>query len=258
MTLRFFPAVTPVRNYFTLNARILYWIFLAPLRGKRAVRLSQVFHQMVRIGVQAVPMTALTSFSIGLTLAMQGSYQLAKMGATSFVPDLVAISLLRELGPLLTGVVVIGRSGSAITAELGTMKVSEEIEALEAMAINPVRFLVAPRFLAMLVMLPVLTIFGNYIGFVGGWSICHFALGMDTHAFILRLISSASPMDLYAGVIKSFVFAWLIVTISSQAGLEVSGGAEGVGQSTTNSVVASIIGMLIANAFLTAIFFVVA
>lgn len=244
-----------LRNYFALNAQILYWIFVAPFRGKPLVRVSDVFHQMVRIGVQAVPMTALTSFSIGLTLAMQGAYQLAKMGATSYVPDLVSISLLRELGPLLTGVVVIGRSGSAITAELGTMKVSEEIEALEAMAINPIRFLVAPRFLAMLVMLPVLTIFGNYIGFVGGWSICHFALDMSNISFILRLISSAEPMDLYSGVIKSFVFAWLIVTISSQAGLEVSGGAEGVGQSTTNSVVVSIIGMLVANAMLTALFF---
>jgi len=247
--------VAPLRQFLTLNAQILYWIFLAPLRGKPGVRPSEVFHQMVRIGVQAVPMTALTSFSIGLTLAMQGAYQLAKMGATSFVPDLVSISLLRELGPLLTGVVVIGRSGSAITAELGTMKVSEEIEALEAMAINPIRFLVAPRFLAMLVMLPVLTIFGNYIGFVGGWSICHFTLDMNTSAYILRLIASANPIDLYSGVIKSFVFAWLIVTISSQAGLHVSGGAEGVGQSTTSSVVVSIISMLVANAVLTALFF---
>ena len=247
--------MAPLRQFLTLNAQILYWIFLAPLRGKRGVRVSEIFHQMVRIGVQAVPMTALTSFSIGLTLAMQGAYQLAKMGATSFVPDLVSISLLRELGPLLTGVVVIGRSGSAITAELGTMKVSEEIEALEAMAINPIRFLVAPRFLAMLVMLPALTIFGNYIGFVGGWSICHFSLDMNTSAYVLRLISSAAPIDLYSGVIKSFVFAWLIVTIASQAGLHVSGGAEGVGQSTTNSVVVSIISMLVANAVLTALFF---
>ena len=244
-----------LRNYFALNARILYWIFLAPLRGKPTFSIAEVFHQMVRIGVQAVPMTMLTSFSIGLTLAMDGAHELARMGATSFVPDLVAMSLLRELGPLLVGVVVIGRSGSAITAELGTMKVSEEIEALEVMAINPIRFLVVPRFLAMLVMLPVLVIFGNYIGFVGGWSVCHFALDMDTGAYITRLIDSAGPMDLYSGVVKSFVFAWLIGTIASQAGLEVTGGAEGVGKSTTSSVVVSIISMLVANALLTAFFF---
>lgn len=245
-----------LRNYLRLNAQILYWIFLAPLRGRPGVKWSPVFHQMVRIGVQAIPMAALTAFSIGLTLAMQGAVQLSRMGATSYVPDLVSISLLRELGPLLVGVVVIGRSGSAVTAELGTMKVSEEIEALEVMAINPVRFLVVPRFLAMLVMLPVLTIFGNYVGFVGGWSICHFALDMNTTAYVLRLIESAQPIDLYSGMVKSFVFAWLIITISCQSGLEVTGGAEGVGQATTNSVVLSIVAMLVANAMLTALFFV--
>jgi len=247
--------VAQLRNYFALNAQILYWIFLAPLRGKPRFRLSQVFHQMVRIGVQAVPMASMVAFSIGLTMAMQGAYQLSKFGASAYVPDLVSLTLLRELGPLLVGVVVIGRSGSAITAEIGTMKVSEEIEALQVMAINPIRFLIVPRFLAMLVMLPALTVFGNYVGFVGGWSICHFALDMNTSAYILRLIGSAHPIDLYAGIVKSFVFAWLIVTIASQAGLEVSGGAEGVGQSTTSSVVVSIIAMLIANAALTAVFF---
>ena len=244
-----------LRQYFLLNARILYWIFLAPFRGKPGPNVAAVLHQMVRIGVQAIPMTALTSFSIGLTLAMQGAYQLTKFGATSYVPDLVSLTMLRELGPLLVGVVVIGRSGSAVTAELGTMKVSEEIEALEVMAINPVRFLVVPRFIAMLIMLPVLVIFGNYVGFVGGWSICHFTLDMSTNAFILRVIDSAKDIDLYVGVIKSFVFAWLIITISCQSGLEVTGGAEGVGQATTGSVVVSIISMLVANAILTGIFF---
>lgn len=244
-----------LRSFLTLNAQILYWIFVAPFRGRRLFSLGETFRQMVRIGVQAMPMTAMTSFSIGLTLAMQGAYQLSKFGATSLVPDLVAMSLLRELAPLLVGVVVIGRSGSAITAELGTMKVSEEIEALEVMSINPIRFLVVPRFLAMLVMLPVLVVFGNYVGFLGGWSICRFALDMHTNAFILRLIDSASPIDLYAGLTKSFLFAWLIATISAKAGLEVTGGAEGVGQATTSSVVTSIITMLIANALLTALFF---
>jgi len=245
-----------VRDYLTLNAQILFWIFFAPFRGK-SVRLSAVFHQMVRIGVQAVPMTALTSLSIGITLAMQGAHELSRMGATSYVPDLVGMSLLRELGPLLVGVVVIGRSGSAVTAELGTMKVSEEIEALEVMAINPIRFLVVPRFLAMLVMLPALTVFGNYIGMTGGWAICRFSLDMPTEGYIRRLIESSHAMDLYSGMIKSVVFAWLIITISCFYGLKVKGGAEGVGRATTQSVVVSILTMLIADALLTAIFFVI-
>ncbi|MDX2081450.1 MAG: ABC transporter permease [Terrimicrobiaceae bacterium] len=243
-----------LRNYLVLNARILYWLFVGPFRGK-PVRLSAVFQQMVRIGVQAFPMTALTALSIGLTIAMQGAEELSRMGAAAYVPDLVSMTILRELGPLLVGVVVIGRSGSAVTAELGTMKVGEEIEALEVMAINPIRYLVLPRFLAMLVMLPVLTVFGNYIGLAGGWTICHFTMDMNTASYVQRVLEAGQPMDLFSGIIKSFVFAWLIITIACQSGLEVTGGAEGVGQATTSSVVTSILAMLVANAMLTAAFY---
>lgn len=243
-----------LRAILGLNAEVLYWLFAGPFRGK-PLPLHAVLHQMVRIGVQAFPMTALTSLSIGLTLAMQGAEELSRMGATSYVPDLVAVTILRELGPLLVGVVVIGRSGSAVTAELGTMKVGEEIEALEVMSINPVRFLVLPRFVAMLVMLPVLTVFGNYIGIAGGWLICHFALDMNTSSYILRILEAGEAIDLHTGMIKSLVFAWLIILISCKAGLSVTGGAEGVGQATTASVVTSILAMLVANAILTAIFF---
>jgi len=247
--------VTAIFGFLQLNGRILYWLFYG-LWWKRGIRAGAIFQQMVRIGVQAVPMAALTAFSIGLTLAMQGAVELSRMGATAYVPDLVAMSILRELGPLLVGVVVIGRSGSAVTAEIGTMKVSEELEALEVMAIDPVRYLVIPRFIAMMIMLPVLTVFGNYVGLLGGWSVCRFALDMNTGTFILRVLESADPIDLYSGIIKSVVFAWLVIVIACQAGLEVRGGAEGVGQSTTRSVVTSIIAMLIANAVLTVLFFV--
>ncbi len=243
-----------MKEYFALCGRVLYWTLIAPWKG-RSFSVSEVFHQMVLIGVRALPMAALTSFSIGLTLAMQAAGELRKMGVLSFVPDLVAVSLLRELGPLLISVIVIGRSGSAVTAELGTMKVSEEIEALEVMAINPVRFLVVPRVLAMLVMLPVLTVFGDCVGMVGGWSICHYALDFDTSSYIVRSMTHAHAWDLYSGLVKSLVFAWLIITIACHMGLGVEGGAEGVGQSTTQSVVWSLLIMLIANAMLTALFF---
>jgi phospholipid/cholesterol/gamma-HCH transport system permease protein len=243
-----------VKGWFQLNFQILYWTCVAPFRGQRW-SVAQTFRQMVMIGVRALSMASLTAFSIGLTLAMQSGAELRKMGADSFIPDLVSVSLLRELGPLLIAVIVIGRSGSAVTAELGTMKVGEEIEALEVMAINPVRFLVVPRFLAMLIMLPVLTVFGDYVGMVGGWSVCKFAFGFDTAAYIFRAVDRAEPWDLYAGIIKSFVFAWLIITIACYKGLGVEGGAEGVGQATTESVVWSLLIMLIANAVLTGIFF---
>jgi phospholipid/cholesterol/gamma-HCH transport system permease protein len=243
-----------VKAYFALNGSILYWTLIGPLRGK-PFKLSHVAHQMVLIGVRALPMAALTAFSIGLTLAMQSARELQKMGAASFVPDLVSLSLLRELGPLLIAVIVIGRSGSAVTAELGTMKVSEEIEALEVMAINPIRFLIVPRFLAMLIMLPVLTVFGNYVGMVGGWTVCHYALDFSTANYIFHSLQHAHTWDLYSGLIKSLVFAWLAITIACHMGLAVQGGAEGVGQATTGSVVWSLLIMLIANALLTGLFF---
>lgn len=243
-----------MKSYLELNLSLLYWIFLAPFSSER-FKVSHVFQQMVQIGVRALPMAALTSFSIGVTLAMQSANELRKLGATMFVPDLISVSMLRELGPVIIAVIVIGRSGSAVTAELGTMKVSEEIEALHVMAINPIRFLIVPRVLAMLIMLPALTIFGNYIGIAGGWMICRYALDFSTAGFILRALERASTWDLYSGIIKSFVFAWLVGTIACNTGLRVEGGAEGVGQATTNSVVISLLTMLVANACLTAVFF---
>lgn len=210
---------------------------------------------MTRMGVEALPMASLTAFSIGLTLAMQGAHELNRLGAGVYVPNLVSVSLLRELGPLLIAVIVIGRSGSAVTAELGTMKVAEEIEALHVMAVNPLRFLVLPRCAAMLVMLPVLTVFGNYVGMAGGWAICRFALDMTTGGYVLRSIQAAHLGDLYSGLCKSFVFAWLIVTIACHSGLAVEGGAEGVGKATTESVVHSLLAVLCANAALTGLFF---
>jgi phospholipid/cholesterol/gamma-HCH transport system permease protein len=218
-------------------------------------KVSHVFHQMVLIGVRALPMAMLTAYSVGLTLAMQSANELRKMGAEAFVPDLVTVSLLRELGPLIIAVIVIGRSGSSVTAELGTMKVSEEIEALEVMAINPIRFLIVPRVLAMLVMLPALTVFGDWVGMAGGWTICRFALDFGTAQYIVRSVESSDVWDLATGLIKSVVFAWLVVTIACHRGLAVEGGAEGVGQATTESVVTALLVVLVANAILTSIFF---
>jgi len=243
-----------LKNFLRLNASLLYWIFVAPFKGQ-LLKIAPIFRQMVFIGVRATPMVALTAFSIGVTLAMQAAHSLQELGAEIYVPDLVMVSLLREMGPVLIAVIVIGRSGSAVAAELGTMKVSEEIEALEVMAINPISYLIVPRFIAMLIMLPALTILGNYIGVFGGWAVCNLALDMPTAAFIMRAIESATTWDLYSGMIKSVVFAWIIITIACNAGLHVEGGAEGVGQATTAAVVQSLLAMLVSNAVLTSLFF---
>ncbi|MFZ1219496.1 MAG: ABC transporter permease [Chthoniobacterales bacterium] len=243
-----------MKNYLRLNVSLLYWVFVAPFKGQ-LFAISPIFRQMVAIGVRATPMVALTAFSIGVTLAMQAAHSLQELGAEIYVPDLVMVSLLREMGPVLIAVIVIGRSGSAVAAELGTMKVSEEIEALDVMAINPISFLIVPRFIAMLIMLPALTILGNYIGVLGGWAVCHFALDLTTAGYIMRALESATAWDLYSGMIKSVVFAWIIITIACNAGLHVEGGAEGVGQATTAAVVQSLLAMLVSNAVLTSIFF---
>src|SRR6202165_6053273 len=183
-----------LKNYLKLNLSLLYWAFVAPFTGQ-FFSISAMCRQMVFIGVRAAPMVALTAFSIGVTLAMQAAHSLQQLGAEIYVPDLVMLSILREMGPVLIAVIVIGRSGSAVAAELGTMKVSEEIEALEVMAINPIRYLIVPRFLAMLVMLPALTILGNYIGVFGGWAACHFALNFNTAGYVLSPLPRADTAD---------------------------------------------------------------
>ena len=243
-----------MKHYLQLNLSLLYWILIAPFRGQ-FFKIAPIFRQMVFIGVRAAPMVALTAFSVGVTLAMQAAHSLEQLGAEMYIPDLVMVTLLREMGPVLIAVIVIGRSGSAVAVELGTMKVSEEIEALEVMAINPISFLIVPRFIAMLIMLPALTVLGNYIGVFGGWAVCYFALDVTTAGYIMRALQSATTWDLYSGIIKSAVFAWLIITIACNAGLHVDGGAEGVGQATTASVVQALLAMLVTNAILTALFF---
>jgi phospholipid/cholesterol/gamma-HCH transport system permease protein len=242
------------RQYFALCGSLLYWLFAAPFRGK-PWRIGHTFAQIVRIGVHAVPMSALTALTIGVVLAMQSAAQLAKLGATVYVPGLVSSSLIRELAPLVTAVIVIGRSGSSVTAELGTMKVSEEIEALEVMAIPPMSYLIVPRFLAMVIMMPLLTVFSIYVGLTGGWLIGHYSLNMSTAYFVSHALQYVELSDVGIGLLKSGVFGVLIVTIACSIGLNVSGGAEGVGLATTRSVVVSLLSVFIANAVLTALFF---
>jgi phospholipid/cholesterol/gamma-HCH transport system permease protein len=188
---------------------------------------------------------------------MQSSTELGKLGANAFIPDLVSLSLLRELGPLLIAIIVVGRSGSAVAAEIGTMKVNEEIEALKVMAISPIRVLVVPRYLALMIMLPILTVFGNCIGLAGGWAVCVGTLDMTSSFYITHAVQRPELWDLYSGLIKSTVFAHLIITIACYQGLSVTGGAEGVGRATTASVVYSILWIIIADAVLTGLFFFV-
>jgi phospholipid/cholesterol/gamma-HCH transport system permease protein len=240
--------------YFNLTFRAFAGIF-SPLMGGRKWKFSALTSQMVNIGVASLPTVALANFLLGIVLAIQGAGQFEKLGSTDLVANLVAFSVLREIGPLITAVIVIGRSGSAITAELGTMKVAEEIEALEVMGIDPVKFLVVPRLLAMAIMMPVLTILGEGIGLFAGWLISVCSLHLDPIFYVINSAAAVEQKDLFTGLLKAFIFGTVVGTISCYYGIQVEGGAEGVGRSTTKSVVTSLTSMLATDALLTALIY---
>jgi len=242
------------KNVVALFLEILYWIFIGPFTGKPAKR-QGIFQQMVFVGIRSVAIVFFVDIFTGIVLAMQTAYQLEKMGAALYVASLVSISLCRELSPVLTGLVVAGRAGSAIAAELGTMKVTEQIEALDTMAINPVRYLAVPRFLALLVMLPALTILGNLSGIIGGFIVGTQSLNINPDLYIQTSFKYLELKDIYTGLIKSVVFGMIIALIGCFEGLNTKGGAEGVGRATTRSVVISFILIILADCIITAIFY---
>src|SRR5271168_1457390 len=242
--------------YAHLSFRAFVSIF-APLFGQRSWRLSALYSQMVGIGVASLPTVALANFLLGVVLAIQGAGQFAKLGATDLVANLVAFSILREIGPLITAVIVIGRSGSAITAELGTMKVAEEIEALNVMGIDPVKYLVVPRLLAMIFMMPVLTVLGEGVGLFAGWLISVTALHLDPVFYVANSVDAVEQKDLFTGLLKALMFGGIVGTVGCFYGMQVEGGAEGGGKATTRSVVTSLTAMLAMDAILTTLIYFV-
>jgi phospholipid/cholesterol/gamma-HCH transport system permease protein len=230
------------------------WIVTGPFKGKTASRQS-IFQQMVFAGVQSVVIVFFVALFTGIVIAMQSAYQLKQLGAVIFVAPMVSVSMARELGPVFTALVIAGRVGSAITAELGTMKVSEQIEALETIALDPVRFLVVPRFLALLVMLPCLTIFADIIGIVGGLIVGVFNLHLNYYRYLTFSFDFLKWKDIWTGLVKSVSFGVAISMISCHVGLDTRGGAEGVGRATTLSVVISFIMIILLDCVLTGVFF---
>ena len=228
---------------------------LGPFRGQ-PLRLRATVEQLIRVGNESLPLVALIAALIGFILALQSAYQLRPLGATSLVADLVAISVTRELAPLMTAILVAGRAGSAIAAELGTMAVSEEIDALEVIGLDPIDFLVVPRLLALIVAVPCLTLFADGIGILGGCFASVTALGQNALLYLGDSGEALVLEDFWTGVIKATVFGGIIGLVACQQGLGTRGGADEVGRSTTTTVVRSIILVLIADLFVTALFFV--
>jgi len=234
----------------TLLAESLFWIACGPFY-RQPVRISSVFTQMMQIGIAAIPIVFVLSFAIGVMLAIQGIHTLKAFGAEEQVVLGIAFSVTREFGPLITGILIAGRSGSALAARIGTMQVNQEIDALRVMGINPVRYLVAPALLAVLVMVPALTFFSDLAALFGGAVYSGIEMGLSFDAYVHQSLDVLEVDDIMQGLIKSVVFAVIIVMVGVVNGFAVKGGAEGVGRATTRSVVMAISCIVIADMIFT-------
>jgi phospholipid/cholesterol/gamma-HCH transport system permease protein len=245
-----------IQAYFSLGGRAIGFVFARPFYGQDLIQ------QMDEIGVKSLGIVLLTGFFTGMVLALQSSVQLATFGATMYIGRLVAGSMIRELGPVLAGLMVAGRVGSGIAAQLGSMRVTEQIDALNTLGTDPIKKLVTPRVLAALIMMPILTIINDFVGILGGNLISTLMVGIPTRlywrtvweqiaagGFTLRII----PNDFIQGIVKPFVFGGIISITACYFGMNTTGGTEGVGQSTTRTVVLSSIMILIVDYFLTQI-----
>jgi len=232
-------AIEETGNGAVLVLQSLFWLF-AGHRFGQPVRLSAVVQQMKDIGIMAIPILVLLNGTIGIMLAIQSIYSLGLFGAENQVTKAVGIVVVREFAPLITGILIAGRSGSALAARLGTMRINQEIDALYVMGINPVRFLVVPALLAMVIMMPLLTFMCDVVGVFAAAVYVDLTLGISVQAFFDQTVTTVGVGDLFHGLGKSLLFAVLIAVIGVVNGASVTGGAEGLGKVTTRSVVQAI------------------
>lgn len=238
-------AIEGIGSYVRLTGDAVVWLFRPP------VRFTQFFQQMEFIGVQSVFIVSLTGVFSGMVLALQTVHSLRNFGAEAVVGSVVAISLVREISPVFAALMVTARAGSAMAAELGNMRVTEQIDALVTMAVSPVQYLLSPRLWASLVMLPLLCILYTCVGMAGAWVVAVKWLGVDPGSFLSNIEKYLEPADLFMGELKAMVFGFLIATLSCHQGYYAEGGARGVGQATTRAVVQSAVAILIANYIIT-------
>lgn len=216
-------------------------------RNPLAVRWDAVFVYMRKVGVEGFPIVTLISLLIGVIVAFMSSLQLKQFGATTYVAPLVAFAMVRELGPMMTAILVAGRSGSAFSAEIGSMTINEEVDALTTMGFDPIRFLVIPKVLASVMVVPLLTVYSAFFGIIGGMMVGVVGLDLTAHGYIQQSIDSFKVFDVVSSLIKSMVFAILISGIACQRGFQVRGGADAVGEAATSAVVSAIFLIILAN-----------
>ncbi len=231
-----------------------FTILLRSIAQPHRIRWRAILHNVQSAGFDALPITGLLSFLMGIVIAYQGADQLQRFGANVFVADLVGIAMLRELSPLLTAIIVAGRSGSAYAAQIGTMKVTEEIDALRTVGVGPQELLVLPKMLALIVVLPLLTVYTDITGVLGGMLMARTQLGLSFDVFLERLDSAISMSTYLTGISKAPVFAMIIALVGCHRGFEAAGSADSVGRQTTIAVVQSIFLVIVADALFSVIF----
>ena len=232
-------------------AKNAFWAMIQP-----PYAISAWVREMENIGVRSLGVAGITAIFTGMVLALQTAYSLPGLGVKYYIGTVVSKSVVRELGPVLTALIVGGRIGAGMTAELGTMKVTEQIDAMRSMAADPIKKLVAPKLAATLIMLPALTILGNVLGVAGGLLIAVFQLNLTPGFYINDVLGSLTIDDISSGIGKSVFFAYFIATIGCHNGLTARGGADGVGRATTNTVVMASILVLVSDFFLTKLFYI--
>ena len=230
-------------------------LLISAAKQIRKINLHETVRQCLILGVRSFPIVALTLLFTGMVMSVQIAGQLTKYGADFSVGAILAIAMGRELGPVLCGVVLAGRVGAAITAEIGTMRVTEQIDALRCMAVDPVGYLVVPRLVACLSMLPLLDVFGVSIGVFGGMLVASLSDGVSSYVFFHSIQTFCASKDIYVGMIKTVVFGMIVALVGCDRGMSCTAGAEGVGRATTQSVVYAIIMIFAANYFLSAVLF---
>ncbi len=227
---------------------VVFWLFRSRLE------VSETVKQSVKIGVNSLTVVALTSFFTGMVLSLQTGHSSQNLfNEPLYIGTMVAFSMLKELGPVLTSIVVAGRAGAVVTAEIGTMRVTEQIDALYTLGTNPTRYLLVPRYIAFMIMLPLLTVFADFLGIIGGALVGVVRLDIPTSVFMNDIYTYVDVKDFMHGFLKTFFFAFMISTVSCYKGLSTTGGAEGVGKSTTEAVVTSMVLVMVLDYFISAL-----
>ena len=246
---RFLVAAEGAGSFTLLLLNTLRAIFRPPFEWKEFIK------QLELVGVMSLPVVAAACIFTGMVFSLQTYDGFARFQAESYVPGILGVALLRELAPVMGGMMMAGRVGSAMAAELGTMKVTNQIAALEVMATDPIQFLVLPRFLAAAVMLPLLIIIGDLLGLLGGWYLIAVVLDAPIPSFMARVFEFLSPEDFWSGIIKSFFFGCIVASVGCYHGLNTRGGAQGVGKATTSAVVIASLSILVCDFVLSKVMF---